>query len=153
MPRTYDSGKNQYAKDKRVDSSQHTRHILPDKLLGHYQALPDLYADNAEHLNYRMGSSSTNGRDTQFDKQWENHINGKGFDKSKLYKGTKTNNGMSNQQQLNALTARAVATRNMYQMTADESYLQMNRDLKDICKQNYNTDMRSFPSIRKKSDI
>jgi hypothetical protein len=101
--------------------------------------------------NYRMGNSSTNGRDTRLDNQMFNSIfhsvNGREtgmYNAQTLTRDTARNTGLNRQQQVNGIGARFEAAKTMYELTNEHKYYMMQRDFKQIANDNFNVDNRQW---------
>ena len=104
MSRDYDAGKNAYGREYRAWAGQNARHILADDLLGHYGANPQRYADAQQAsggMNYRMGSTATNGRDTRIDNGIIGSVfrnQGGGYDAYALTQASSRHSGMNSRE-------------------------------------------------------
>ena len=145
MSRNYDHGKYAYGQDHRAYAGQQALHILGDDLLGHYGANPGNY-QQWSNLNYRMGASSVNGRDTRVDNAIISEVfsgtrfDGRGgYDSAALAVG-----GINRQQQLDRVGARFDAAKTAYQATGEYKYFMMQNDLRDIAGTHLGADLRGF---------
>ena len=92
--------------------------------------------------NYRMGSSKTNGLDTRIDNALIGEFfkgQGDGYDRSYLAK-----QGISNQQQLNAIGKRFDVAKQAYETTGEYKYYMMQKDLRQVAEQQLGADLRGF---------
>jgi hypothetical protein len=150
MSRQFDYGKNSYGQDNRVYGGQQARHYLGNDLLEHYGANPSNYKQFADQ-NYRMGTSSTNGRDTRLDNAIIGEVfngtrfdGGNGYNAQDLTRPTGSNRGMSYQQQLNGIGARFDTAKTAYAETGEYKYFMMQKDLRDIAEEHLDADLRGF---------
>lgn len=146
MSRPFDAGKDAWKESHRVPGAgQQTRHILADNLLQHYGAKPENYAVWCDN-NYRMGSVGTNSRDIRIDNMIIGEVFGigKSYNAQSLTEPTSRHNGLSYQQQLNAIGARFDAAKTAYSQTGEHKYLMIQKDLRDIAEGHLNADLRGF---------
>ncbi len=148
MSRDFDGGKNNYSKLHKTNKNQQTLHILSNELLLQYGADIDSYNELTSHINYTMGSVSTNARDTRLDNKILGVKNGEEYDRITLTQSTNRNKGLSNTQQINALNKRASLAKTAYQLTGDEAYRNIHNDIQNICKNNFNVDGRKYRNIK-----
>jgi hypothetical protein len=142
MSRKFDHGKDAYKKAHKVSKEQQTKHYLGDNLMGHYGVNPEKYR-NHSYSNYRMGSVSSNGRDTKIDNALiREHFSdqGKGgYDAKKLVR-----KGITMNQQLQAVGHRFDQAKIGYELTGHYKYFIMQKDFRDTAGKHLNGDLRSF---------
>jgi hypothetical protein len=145
MPRPFDAGKTAYGKAHRPHSvGQQTRHILGDDLLQHYGTSECRYADVQKQLgnhavNYRMGTTSTNGFDTRIDNrligtlftgpQVEVAPKYKTYDATVLARGEDGARKISYKRQGEMLGARFETAKDLYSRTGEHKYYMVRRAL------------------------
>lgn len=150
MSRMFDYGKKTYGDDNRAYAGQQARHYLGNDLLEHYGANTSNYQQFA-HQNYRMGNSSTNGRDTRLDNAIIGEVftgtrfdGGGGYNAYDLTTSTRSNRGLSYQQQLDGIGARFETAKSAYAETGEHKYYMMQKDLRSIAEIHLDADLRGF---------
>ena len=140
--RPYDAGKSAYARDHRTSSAQHTRHIVANETMEHYEVSTARYAA-VGGSNYRMGSSATNTRDRLIDNSFHREVfgtgSGGGYDAAAL-----AGRGVSRQQQLDALGTRFDHAKQMYQAGGGHQFKMMMQDYRDVAGSRLGADLRQF---------
>ena len=155
--RTYDAGKDAYGRDHRTYEGQPTRHYVSNETMEHYGVNPDQYA-HAQALtdgqNYRMGDTSTNGRDTRLDNAFIGSVfrgQGDDYNAHELTQSSKSGNaGMNYQQQGAALGKRFEKAKDMYALTGDTKFYEMAKDYKKVASDNLTVDGRQWRMPKKK---
>lgn len=134
------------------NGNQVARHIIPVDHLEHYGANIGRYqqamSDTNGSANYRMGSDATNSRDIRIDNQIKRQVfglSGGSFSSTAQYNPyVLRDNGISHNQQLQAIGARFDHARDMHARTGDNAYMQMQRDLRGIAREHWNIDGRQW---------
>ena len=143
MSRKFDHGKSSYAKEHRTSSEQETRHYIADSTMQHYGAKPSNYTEFSSS-NYRMGSKDTNSRDRMIDnaligEHFMDAGHSEGYSASRL-----AQNGISRQQQLDALGVRFDVAKVAYEATGEHKYLMMQKDIRETANEHLDADLRQF---------
>ncbi len=143
MSRPFDIYLPQY-RSSHSAGGQVTRHLLANDLLEHYGASRSNYREAMSQtggVNYRMGNSSTNSRDRWVD----NGIVGSVFGVGREYDADKlASRGLSYHQQGNYLGTRFDTAKRMYESTGEHKYYMMQKDIRQVAKDNLNIDGREW---------
>jgi hypothetical protein len=139
MSRKFDHGKESYKKNHKAHDAQHTKHYLGNKLLELYKVDPTNYKYFSSS-NYRMGSITSNGYDSQIDNSFINEH----FKRGEYDADTLAAKGISREQQLQAIGKRFDVAKIAFKLTRDNGCRKMMRDIRYTAKKLFDADLRGF---------
>jgi hypothetical protein len=140
MSRKFDHGKVPYKNDHKVSRKQNTKHYLSNKLLAKFNVSKRNYVA-ISNLNYRMGSTASNGRDSRIDNALiREHFERVQYNVKDLVEG-----GVSVNQQLEAIYIRFRIAKYGFSRTGDNGFKKILTAIREIAVNNFpNADKRKL---------